>query len=331
MEDVRRGGDRVAAQHHLCLGELPRHDDPVGQGGVAGDLPVLAGLQLGRGHLVGGAERFRRLAVVPARPQCQHVGLGDLGLAGELLADERLAVLEFAAVHPGQQPQGEHVLRPRSVLLRRADRLHGTQGQGRHRDGLHDVVGQLVGLERVGLIADLRQVSLGELVGVRDDQSATREVADVGLECSRIHRDENVGSVARSEDVEVRDLDLERRHSGQRALWCADLGGVIRLRRKVVAKQCGFGGESVTRQLHAVTGVTGEPDDHLLELLPRRRSASRAGTVDAAVLTHGPLPFTLGQVAPHRVAVEVAVQRCAAGMAFTQFFCHWQYRLLHFS
>ena len=104
------------------------------------------------------------------------------------------------------------------------------------------------------------------------------QVADVGLERGGVHRDEDVGTVAGGEDVEVGDLDLERRDAGQRALGCADLGGVIRLRGKVVAEQSGLGGEPVTGELHAVAGVTREPDDDLLELLPRCRG--------------GPLPFS---------------------------------------
>ena len=151
-----------------------------------------------------------------------------------------------------------------------------------HRDGLHDVVGQLVGLQRVGLVADLGEVALGELVGVGDDQPAARQVGDVGLQRRGVHRDEDVGTVARGQDVVVGDLNLERRNAGQRPCWCADLGGVIRLRRKVIAEQRGLGGEPVTGELHAVAGVAGETDDNLLELLP----SARTGPV--AVRTHDP-------------------------------------------
>ena len=48
VQDVRRRRDRVAAEHHLDVGELTGRDDAVGQRGVARDLPVLTGLQLGR-------------------------------------------------------------------------------------------------------------------------------------------------------------------------------------------------------------------------------------------------------------------------------------------
>ena len=246
-------------------------DQAVGQRGVAGDLPVLTGLQLGGRHLVGGGERLGGLAVVPAGLQRQHVGLGDIGLAGELLADERLAVLELAAVHPGQQAEREHVLGALAVLLGGADRLDRAERQRGHRDGLHDVVGELVALQRVGLVADLGEVALGELVGVGDDQAAAGQIGDVGLQRCGVHRDEDVGAVARGQDVVVGNLDLERRDAGQRALRRADLGGVIRLRRKVIAEQRGLGGEPVTGELHAVAGVTGKTNDDLLELLPSAR------------------------------------------------------------
>ena len=279
MQDVRRRGDRVAAEHHLDVGQLTGGDEAVGQRGVAGDLPVLAGWQLRRRDLVGGAERLGGLAVVPARLQRQHVGLGDVGLAGELLPDERLAGLDRPAVHPRQQAEREHVLGALAVLLGRADRLDRTEGQRGHRDGVHDVVGELVGLQRVGLVAHLGEVALGELVGVGDHQSAARQVADVGLQRGGVHRDEDVGTVAGGQDVVVGDLDLERRDAGQRALRRADLGGVIRLGRKVVAEQRGLGGEPVTGELHAVAGVAGESDDDVFQALPfgRRAVMTRPG------------------------------------------------------
>ena len=136
---------------------------------------------------------------------------------------------------------------------------------------MHDVVRQVVVVEGVGLVSDLREIPLGELVRVRDDQAAARQIVHVRLQRRGVHRDQNVGAVAGGEDVVVGDLDLERRNTGQRALRRADLGGVIRLRGKVVAEQRGLGGEPVTGQLHAVAGVAGKADDNLLELLPMFR------------------------------------------------------------
>ena len=125
---------------------------------------------------------------------------------------------------------------------------------------------QRVVLERVGVVADLRQVALRELVGVDDEDAAVRQVDDVRLERGGVHRDEHVGTVARRQDVVVGEVQLERRHTGQRALWCADLGGEVGLRGEVVAERRRFGREPVTGELHTVTGVAGEADHDAIQL-----------------------------------------------------------------
>ena len=86
-------------------------------------------------------------------------------------------------------------------------------------------------------VADLRQVALGELVGVGDDVGAARQVAEVGLERGRVHRDEHVGRVAGGEDVVVGEVQLEARHARQGACGGADLGGEVGQRRQVVAER----------------------------------------------------------------------------------------------
>ena len=188
---------------------MPGGDDPVGQGGVTRDLPVLPRRQLRRRDLVGGRERLGSLAVVPARPQRQYIGLGDVRLAAELLPDECFAHLGGTAVHPADQTQGEHVLRALTVLLGRSDRLHGAQGQRRHRHRVHDVVGKFPGFQRVGRIVDLGQVALGELIGVGDHRAAAGQILQVCFQRGRIHRDQDVRAVARGENVVVGDLNLE--------------------------------------------------------------------------------------------------------------------------
>jgi hypothetical protein len=134
---------------------------------------------------------------------------------------------------------------------------------------------QRVVLERVGGVADLGEVALGELVGVDDEDAARGQVGDVGLQRGRVHRDEHVGAVARREDVVVGEVQLERRDAGQSACWCPDLGGEVRERREVVAERRGLGGEAVTGQLHAVTGVAGEADDDAVALYYLTSAAGR--------------------------------------------------------
>ena len=126
-------------------------------------------------------------------------------------------------------------------------------------------VGQRVVLERVGVVADLGQVALGEVRGVGDDQPAAGKVVDVGLERRRVHRDQHVRTVARGHDVVVGEVQLEARDAGQGALRGADLGGEVRQGRDVVAEGRRVGGEPVAGQLHPVAGVAGEADDHPVE------------------------------------------------------------------
>ena len=114
-------------------------------------------------------------------------------------------------------------------------------------------------------VADLREVALGELVGVDDDRRATGDVAEVGLERGGVHRDEHVGGVAGGEHVVVGEVQLEARDAGQRALRRADLGGEVGQRRQVVAQRRRVAREPVPGELHAVTGVAGEADDHAVE------------------------------------------------------------------
>ena len=81
------------------------------------------------------------------------------------------------------------------------------------------------------------------------------------LQRGRVHRHEHVRHVARREDVEVGDVDLEARHAGDRAGRGADLGREVRQRRQVVAEGGAHVGEAVAGELHAVAGVAGEADD----------------------------------------------------------------------
>jgi hypothetical protein len=70
-------------------------------------------------------------------------------------------------------------------------------------------------------------------------------------------------------------MHLERRHPRQRALRRPDLGREVRERRQIIAERRRLLGEPVTRQLHPITGITREPDDHPIELLDLLGHAKR--------------------------------------------------------
>ena len=116
-------------------------------------------------------------------------------------------------------------------LLQRADR----ERRQRHRVNL-ELVERAV-LERVRGVARLLEVALVERIGVDDQRAALRQVRDVRLQRSRIHRDEHVRRVARREDVVVGEVELEAGDAGQRAGGRADLGREVRQRRDVVPER----------------------------------------------------------------------------------------------
>ena len=103
-------------------------------------------------------------------------------------------------------------------------------------------------LQRVLGVAGLAQVAGGEVVGVDDDRGALVQVAEVGLERCRVHRDQHVGRVTGGQDVVVGEVDLERRHAREGALRGADLGGEVRQGDQVVAEDCRLLREPVARR-----------------------------------------------------------------------------------
>src|SRR5207245_3760456 len=120
---------------------------------------------------------------------------------------------------------------------------------------------------RVRRVLRLLKAAVVERVGVHDQRASGREIADVRLERRRVHGDENVGRVARREDVVVGEVELETRDTEEGPCRSADLRREVRKRREVVAEDGGGVREPVSGDLHAVTGVTREADDYLLDLL----------------------------------------------------------------
>ena len=116
------------------------------------------------------------------------------------------------------------------------------------------------------VVAGLGQVALVEGVDVDQQRAARLELVELGVQRGRVHGHQHVGGVARRGDVVVGDVDLEGRHPGQGACRGTDLGRELRQRGQVVAEQGAGTGESITRELHAVTRVAREADDDPIEL-----------------------------------------------------------------
>src|SRR5699024_1551366 len=155
---------------------------------------------------------------------------------------------------------------PFGVLLAEPGLFQCALGQRGHRHLVYFEGLQRTVLERVRGVADLGVVALGELVGVHDDRSPAGDVANVRFQRCRIHRDQHIGAVSGGENVVVGEVDLEAGDTGDRSLRRTDLGREVRQRGEVVTERGGFGGESVTGQLHAVAGVAREADYYSVEL-----------------------------------------------------------------
>ena len=143
-------------------------------------------------------------------------------------------------------------------------------------------VGERAVLERVRLVPRLLEVPVVEGIRVGDHGPALGEVADIHLERRRVHRHEDVRLVARRQDVVVGEVDLEARDAGQRACWRTDLCREVGQRREVVPEEGRLARETITRELHPVAGVAGEPDHDPFEVLDGLRRGHDRGIADAA-------------------------------------------------
>ena len=225
---------------------------------VAGDRSVLAGSQLGRRHAHVRVGDFRRLAVGVAGEQRAAVGLGEVGHLAEALFDPVEGRLEVAVVEPVHEPEGEEVLGPLSVLGGEPQVIHGRDSRGGDRRFDDSEALKRAIRERIGRIASLLEVGVGERILVDDEQAAANQRVEVRLERRGVHRDQRVGLVARGKDLVLRERDLERANAGQRSRGRANFGREVRQRAEVVAEDGSGVGESIPSELHAVAGVSRE-------------------------------------------------------------------------
>ncbi len=261
VQHVGRRRDRVGAQEQLQPGLRGAGHQAVGERGVAGDLPVGPGRHRGRGDLVAGGEHLGGLAVRVPGLERGDVGVADVGLAREFAGQEVEGALLGTAVQPGEQAQREHVLGARGILAAQPERGHRGHGQPGQVEGVHLVAVEGAVLQRVGGVADLGQVAIGEVGGVGQDHRPPGQVVQVRLQGGRVHHDQDVRTIAGGADVEVGEVHLEAGDAGDGSRGCPDLGREVRQGGEVVAQLSGVGGEPVAGQLHAVPGVAGETDD----------------------------------------------------------------------
>ena len=280
MQDVARRRDRIAAEKERPAGALRRRDQTERGRGVAGDVAVATGGDGRRLHLVRGAKHLGGLAEVVAGSDDAAVRLGDVRCLAKAFLDPFQRRLDRSLEQPRGQPEGEEVARPHHGAGGQAHFVQSVDGQLGDAD-LEDLVAveRAVG-ERVGCEFGLAEVLLGELLLVDDQDAVRRKVGDVDLEGGGIHRHQHVWLVARREDVVTREVQLEAAHAGQGSGGRADLGGEVGQGAEIVSRQGALVGEVHPGQLHAVAGVAGETNDHLVPFFDDFHAAGgrRSGT-----------------------------------------------------
>ena len=171
VQDVGRRCDRVRRVEDRQVGLLRAGDQPVRHGEVAGDVAVLAGLQLGRLDLVV-LEQLGGLTEVQAGLERGDVGVAHLRARRELRLDPLERRVDRTGVHPRDEAEGEEVLRALGVARLDAELLARLEREARHRHLHHVVRRERAVVERVGVVPDLGEVALVERVGVDQDRRA---------------------------------------------------------------------------------------------------------------------------------------------------------------
>ena len=169
-----------------------------------------------------------------------------------------------AGVHPADQPEREEVLRAFGVAGLHAERLGRLDRDRGHRDLVDAERGERVvvaaGSARSPPCRGCACSNVSTLISKVEPGARSRRFA---FKRGGVHRDEDVGRVARRHDVVVGDVDLERRHTGDRSGGRTDLGREVGLGRQVVAEHRRQLREPVADELHAVARVAREPDHDL--------------------------------------------------------------------
>src|SRR5262249_44112858 len=92
-------------------------------------------------------------------------------------------------------------------------------------------------LTRILVVPGFGEISAGEAVDVQNDQRAVRQQRQVDLQRGGVERHQHVGRVARRRDRSGTEVDLIRRYTEGGAGGCADLGGKVWKRGKVVPRE----------------------------------------------------------------------------------------------
>lgn len=125
----------------------------------------------------------------------------------------------------------------------------------------HLPLGQTRILKRVCVIIGLGEVAGGKFARVRNDQSTSLEINNVGLECCRIHRDEHVRRITCGFDRIGTEVDLKGRYAEKRSLRRANLGRKVGEGREIISGERRRQRELPASKLHSVPRIASKADD----------------------------------------------------------------------
>ena len=152
-------------------------------------------------------------------------------------------------------------------LLPQPEFLHRLQGEPGDVELDHLVARQAAVVQRIGGVARLGEVAFVEGAFVHDDHAAGRRSRMLTLSAAGFMATSTSSSspaVVTSFGAEV---DLKRGDAEGGAGRRPDFGREIGEGGEVVARQRGFEGELGPGDLHAIAGIPGEPDDHIIARL----------------------------------------------------------------
>ena len=206
------------------------------------------------------------VAVVVAGAEHFGVGLVHCGLLGKFLMEHLQRCLFGAVEQPAEQAEHEDVAAFQNGFYVHA--AVGQRGLGHRRYGhFHHLSRDSQLLDGVvGLEQRLLEPFGLEGVDVNDDYSALFEKLVALLQGGGIHGYQHVAFVAGGVHA-VAYAHLKSAHAAERPLRGAYLCGIVGEGRDGVAETGRNVSENVAGQLHAVAGVAGEPDGHLVEVL----------------------------------------------------------------
>ena len=182
-------------------------------------------------------------------------------LLGKLLTQESKRNVEVAVEEPAHQSKGKHISTLADALDVHTTVLQTILHHRRKRTGNHSV-GIDTHLTKIVLGLELRllQVLGSEAVGINNDGSIGLGKTILRLEGSSIHSHKHIALVAGCIDLSGTDVYLESTDTGERTLRSTDVGRIVGECTNTVAYGSRHSRKNISGELHAVAGITREPN-----------------------------------------------------------------------